>query len=409
MRPVRTLLVGPPALRDTMRGALAEPGLVLVVAEVDSLAEAGLALAGGRGELLLVAHTGELPPTLRSIEALLGEEPGAGAILVGAPLDARELSLAMQAGVREVLASTEAAALRAAVQRAATFFARLHGISHQASGPRAQQGELVVVHAPKGGAGKSTLAVNLAVALALESTERCALVDISPQFGVIDLLLNLRPALHLSDLARLGGTIDAETIDQALVRHESGLEVLASAPDPEEGELIERELVERVLTDLRARRAHVVVDTPPTLSEALVRAMELADRILVPFFPDLASLRHVQQSLKLWGALGIDLAKVELVGWAQPSEVDAAAIARVLARPLDARLPYAPEAAIAAINAGRPMVMDPGPFAKALRAQVRARLGLTAPAPTRPLAMVGALTRLLRRSDVPAQPTQART
>ncbi|MNX85242.1 Septum site-determining protein MinD [compost metagenome] len=408
MAPLRTLLLGADAQRDPLRPALKDPQLTDLVGEAPTLAEGVGAAIALRPDLVVIAYMGDLDATIRGVDGILAANPLASLILVGASLDARELGLAMQAGIREVV--PDAAGLKEAVQRSHVFLSRMRGARTASEPGRPKVGKLIVVHSPKGGAGKSTLSANLALTLAQDAAGDAALVDLSPQFGEVDLLFNLKPQAHFSDLARLGGQIDPETVSQALMAHASGLQVLASAPTPEDGELIDRTAVEGVLGALKGRFAFTVVDTAPILSEPIVRAMELADRIVLPFFPDLASLRHVQQSLKLWLELGIDLDKVELVGWSQKSEVDAEAIARVLRRPLTQQLPYVPDEALAAVNAGTPMVaLSPkGAFAKAMktfaaRYQDKPQTALVEVKPASKLSELFA--RIRRMIDVPTQPT----
>lgn len=404
---LRTLLIGTDPQREALRRALGQAVPAHVAGEAASPADGvGLALSL-RPELVVLCPGGDLETLLRTVDGIQAANPMALTILVGAALEADALAKAMQAGIREVLASPED--LPAAVERAHVFVTRLKGARSVAEPVRNRVGKVIVVHSPKGGAGKSTLAVNLAVLFAQEAD--AALIDLAPQFGEVDLLLNLKPQAYLADIAKLGGKPDAEALDQALAIHASGLRVLASTPTPEDGELIDRVVTAAVLKELKGRHAFTVVDTAPVLSEPIVQAMELADRILVPFFPDLASLRHVQQSLKLWLDLGIDLAKVELVGWAQKSEVDAEAVARVLHRSLAAQLPYVPDEALSAVNAGSPMVlMAPnGSYAKALKAFAmrfveRPQTALVAA--KSPTQRLGELFHRIRRMiDVPTQPT----
>ncbi|HEY9855976.1 MAG TPA: AAA family ATPase, partial [Stenomitos sp.] len=331
---LRTLIIGTDPQREALRQALGQPLPATIAGEAASPAD-GVGLAVSlRPELVVLAYGGDLETVLRTVDGIQAANPLAITLLVGASLEAEALGKAMQAGIREVLASPSD--LPAAIERAHVFLTRLKGARSASEPARTKSGKVIVVHSPKGGAGKSTLAVNLAVLFAKEGG--AALIDLAPQFGEVDLLLNVKPQAYLSDIAKLGGKPDPEAIEQALCTHASGLRVLASTPTPEDGELIDRAVTATVLKDLKGRHAFTVVDTAPILSEPIVQAMELADRILLPFFPDLASLRHVQQSLKLWLDLGIDLSKVELISWSQKSEVDGEAMARVLHRSLAAQL-----------------------------------------------------------------------
>ena len=69
--------------------------------------------------------------------------------------------------------------------------------------PRAATGRVVTFFSPKGGVGRTTLAVNFAVAAATELGKRVALVDGGLQFGDVGVLLNLNPKNQsIADVAR---------------------------------------------------------------------------------------------------------------------------------------------------------------------------------------------------------------
>ena len=56
-----------------------------------------------------------------------------------------------------------------------------------------ENGQVVAVFSPKGGVGRTTIAVNLAVAASTELGKKVTLVDASFQLGDVAVLLNLNP------------------------------------------------------------------------------------------------------------------------------------------------------------------------------------------------------------------------
>ena len=85
---------------------------------------------------------------------------------------------------------------------------------------------VVAVFSPKGGVGRTTVAVNLAVAAA-SLGKRVALVDASFQFGDVGVLLNLNP--RNKSIADLVGELQAdetESLDTFMITHSSGVRVL---------------------------------------------------------------------------------------------------------------------------------------------------------------------------------------
>ena len=122
----------------------------------------------------------------------------------------------------------------------------------RAAGGR-EPGQVVAVFSPKGGVGRTTVAVNLAVAAATELGRKVVIVDGSFQFGDVGVLLNLNPKnKSIADLVpelEAGG--EPESIDTFVINHSSGVRVLLAPPSPEMAELITPSGVKRVLEVLR--------------------------------------------------------------------------------------------------------------------------------------------------------------
>lgn len=424
MQPLRTLLIAPAktgsdrqqasAWLSAVRKAMEDPSqagipLATIAGEAPGPAEGiGLAL-GQHPDVAVIGWEGSLDPALRAAEAILASQPACTIILLGPALDPAGMTHAMQVGIREVLNRHDE--LPAALRRASVFLQRLRGAQTGQLVMPSVEGKVIVVHAPRGGCGKSTLSASLAVALRDACGAEVALVDLEPQFGSIDLFFNLKPGPSLSDIARLEGKADPEALEQALLSHaKSGVRILPAASAPEDAELVTAQTVEWTLKSLRARSAWTVIDTGAQLTEPILRALELADTILVPLTMDMAALRALQQSLRLWSELGIDLGKVQVAAYQQPSEISSEAVQRVIQRHLDHRLGWEPEQALSAVNAGEPLILahPNGAFARSVKEIARAyakpesrEVTALVPARSNPLSQ---LWRMVRRFlDVPTQ------
>lgn len=425
MQPLRTLLIAPNATGSdrqqasawlsSVRKVMEDPShaagvpLAIIAGEAHSPAEGiGLAL-GQHPDVAVIGWEGVLDPAVRAAEAILASQPACTIILVGPPLDPAGMTQAMQAGVREVLHQPHD--VPGALRRAQVFLQRLRGAQTGQLVMPAAEGKVIVVHAPRGGCGKSTLSASLAVALREACGAEVTLVDLEPQFGSIDLFFNLKPGPSLSDVARLGSKADGEALEQALLTHtKSGVRVLPAATTPEDAELVTAQTVDWTVTTLKSRSAWTVIDTGAQLTEPILRAMELADTVLVPLTMDMAALRALQQSLRLWGELGLDLDKVKVAGYEQPSEITAEAAQRVIQRPLSHRLGWQAEQALSAVNAGEPLLISEpnGSFAKSVKeiAQAYAKpksreMVAVVPVASNPLSQIWRTVR--RLLDVPTQ------
>jgi CRP-like cAMP-binding protein len=172
----------------------------------------------------------------------------------------------------------------------------------------AKSGKVYAVFSPRGGSGKTTIAVNLAVSLAQIHPEQAALLDLSLTFPHCALLLNVVPKGSLAGLsAESLAKIDREGMDYYMVRHASTLKVFVGSTRAEEGEIVSGDQVRAAIDILRRFNANVVIDTPSNFHEPTIAALESADRVLMVCTPELTTLRDVRECQRIFS----DVIKVQ--------------------------------------------------------------------------------------------------
>jgi len=168
-----------------------------------------------------------------------------------------------------------------------------------------REGLVSVVFSPRGGAGTTTIATNLAVALAQRTPDRVVLVDLNVLFGHVPLLLNLTPRTSLAAISAVSlRQMDRESFEFYLTTHaDTSLRVLAGVLRPEDGELITAEQVRPVLELLRRHFVYVIVDMGRSFSDVNLSAIEVADNILIVCTPDRVGIRAVSESQRIFREL----------------------------------------------------------------------------------------------------------
>lgn len=139
------------------------------------------------------------------------------------PEDIRRL---FRAGAADVLTTPfTAGALQAAL-----------GEILQTSDNSGASGRIITVVRACGGAGATTVALNLAALMGRperkspQSRKSTAVLDLDLQFGDVDLALNLEPRSTLVDVLRAEQRFDGRLLQSAMVEHSSGLRLLAAPP-----------------------------------------------------------------------------------------------------------------------------------------------------------------------------------
>ncbi|MEM8859081.1 MAG: response regulator [Chloroflexota bacterium] len=257
-------------------------------------------------------------------QSVLKVVPTAQIIIMSVQSEADYIRKAMLAGARDFLMKPFSGdELTSAIRRvydsrpavapapAATVNADAGSDGGQVDGG-SSHGQIVSFYSPKGGAGCTTLATNVAIGLA-QKGHRVVLVDSSFQFGDIAILLGQKPATTIVDLVDRGEDMDAEMLNSVLSRHETGLEVLLAPPRPEMAELITVELYERILQQLAQMFDFVIVDTPSALGDTSIMSLEMSQRIVLIAQQSLASLANMRRFFELMKQLGFDFQKVLIV------------------------------------------------------------------------------------------------
>jgi pilus assembly protein CpaE len=176
----------------------------------------------------------------------------------------------------------------------------------------AEPASLICVLGPKGGTGKTVTACNLAVALA-EQGERVCLVDLDLHFGDVGLGLRLTPERTIYDLARAGGTLDAEKVDAYLTDHESGVRALLAPVRPDHAGAVSPDLVGEVLALLRSMNDYVVVDTPAGFTAEVITAVDSSTDLVVVGMLDAFSLKDTKLGLETLDRMGYDRSAIHVV------------------------------------------------------------------------------------------------
>ena len=233
-----------------------------------------------------------------------------------------------------------------------------HAETAQGSNGQAHRaGKVLVVHSPSGGSGSSLLAVNLAWSLAAKH-QRCALVDLNTAVGDLAVLLNLQPTYSTADLCQNLHRFDAQLCEKILCPHESGIHLLASPRSFRELESVTAEGVRQALLVCRMQFPYVVVDVDHTFCPVAMEAFHLADKILLAFRLDLASLRNVRRTLERLESSEISRDRVKLVAnrYGQPRELSLSAVEKALGSQPDFLIPDDPTNVNRSVNTGIPLI-----------------------------------------------------
>lgn len=303
--------------------------------------------------------------SLGLLERLLRARPDVGAILVAGELTTDLFQRSMRIGIRDVLsAPVEPAQLADAIRRVASGISQTASANQSAMAMASQAsgelGQVITVFSTKGGAGKSVVACNLAVALARKSDRPVVLVDADLQFGDCAVMLKLAPQRTIVDAVGMIDQLDASMLSSLLVEHsQSGLLVLPAPLEPAFADQINADYMSTIIELLRTMAAYVIIDTPAYFNEIVLSLIEQSDDVLLVAGMDVPNIKNVKIGLQTLRMLNTPMSKLHLVLNRANAKVklDVAEVERTLQIKADSQIP-SDVAVPQSVNKGIPVIVD---------------------------------------------------
>lgn len=350
-----TTLLEPDALaRDTIRDAVGE-----ALDTVSSLDELTVTLRSGVDvDTVILGPSVDNDLALDFAEQMRHANPTLGVVVVRRRIDAALLTQALRAGVREVVTERDLPGLTEAVRRSRSLTFALRNPGESMAPAASTAGHLLTVFSPKGGAGKTTLAVNVGVALALRGF-RTLLLDLDLAFGDVPISLGMRPEHDFQEVVNMGERLDAGALKRLVGVHESGLHVLAPPTDPGVTERASIPVIRKLIHVATSEYQYVIADTAPALDERSITVMESSDSVLMLTTLDIPSLKNLKIALETLRLVNFPLDKVKVVMNRADSKVglDAREVEKTLGVPVVAFIPSS-RLVPAATNRGVAIVSD---------------------------------------------------
>jgi pilus assembly protein CpaE len=301
-------------------------------------------------------------------EQLRIERPQVGVILLRDSLQIDVLTQALRAGVREVVPAGDSHAVLEAVRRSRQLSERASAAPTPTYG--APKGEVITVFSAKGGTGKTTIATNLAFALAADGAYRVCLLDLDLAFGDVAISLQLEPRRTIVAALTLGEEFDAAKVAALVTNYSPGLDCILAPIEPGDAEKIPPRLVEDIIAILMSMYDYVVIDTPPQLSEHVLVALDASHHQILITTPEVPALKNLRLTLDMLDLLSYGQNSRFIVLNRSDAEVglSAADVERVVRSPITAYLPSSREVP-ASINRGTPLTAEQPehPFSRAVR------------------------------------------
>jgi pilus assembly protein CpaE len=334
-----------------------------IVSLTGNLANLPDLLKSQRPDVVFISQFDQTEELLSGIDALCKAHPAVAVVPIFVKPDSEFLIKLMRLGVREVLSSTAAPALREAISRTNDRLTSIHSpAGHQRS-------RSMVFMSAKGGDGGSCVAANFAAALARDKQARVLLIDLSIPFGDVEMYITSEPAAH--DLADFSDEIDRldGALMQSMVQHvKENLDIIPTPPSFEKIIHITPEHIKKLIEIAGNQYDFLIIDLGTGIDPITLQALDRTDELVVVATMTVPSVRRTSQILRLWESLGHSAAKVSVVvnKSSGKSDIQIAEFEKAMAKKVRWVLPAEKEGVDESLLKGSPVIdLHPkSPFSK---------------------------------------------
>lgn len=330
-----------------LRAQLLSAGLECGAADCVLLAGLEPRFAQAGADLVAVYVSPPSEPALALIQKAAARL-SAPVLAIGPTSDPQLVIQALRSGAREYLDEDK---LR---EDLPTVLERLR----QAGAIRFKVGRTLAVTAGCPGSGVTTVASNLAFALALKYPKQVVLAELATDVPALALALDMQLRHTADELIRAWDRADSAMLQQGLVEHVGGVQILAYAPETLIAEPVEPPAMRHLALLLRTLYDWTVLDLGHSAHAAAVEAMQLAESVVVVTRLDVPALRLTRRYVQELQDRGIAREKLRPVAnfYGQRKQLAWKDAQDALGMPLAVWLPDDPALMNQALNQGQPLV-----------------------------------------------------
>ena len=294
-------------LRETVREYLAMEDDFEVVGEAINGEEALKKVERLLPDVVLMDVNMPVIGGISATEKISIEYPEVAVIMMSVLSDSEYMKKSMAAGSRDYIQkpfshSELTESIRRAYQNEKERRAR-HGLNTNRKKEEFKTPQIVTVFGTKGGVGKTTVAVNLAIQTAKTTGKKVVILDLDLQFGDVSVYMNILPKRSIAELVQEKNKLDIDLIETYLVNHESGVKILPAPMRPEYAEIVNSEYILDLLTILRTRYDYIIIDTPPVFHDTLLGALDMSNQIFLILSMDLPTIKNIKLCVDLLKSL----------------------------------------------------------------------------------------------------------
>lgn len=397
-----------PAFREFVRRSLsahagAAGGFTEISVPYRELTEDQLSTLRQAGADVIVLDLTDDPELgLKFAQFLTERSPDVRLVAAGPLLPPELLMAAIRAGVVDYLQKPVTdSALQDALSRA------LQRLGKTRSDEKQKTGKLYTVFSPKGGAGSTIFAVNLAVTLHRQTEQKTLLVDLDLELGDSASMLGVQPRFNFVDFVENFRRMDAGLLASYIERHSSGIHILSAPFQPDKAEPTTPDQLRRIFAFLREHYEYIVVDMPRSFSASTIAVLEGADLLFILATVDLPSLRNVQRVLPLLTRVlphGEEQVRLVVNRYNPDDAISLNDVRRTLGLEVFSTLANEYEAIMESVNTTKPIVLGgQSQYALDIRTVAARLTGMPLPEQGKS-GLLGKLTGALRRQRVTAPP-----
>jgi len=356
--PIKVFITGAANGLAEVREGLADHPEVELVGTAADPGKAGTKLAESGAQVILHGTTATDHVPTSEIESIRGVTAAPIVLVTSASANAI-LSEALAAGIFDVVLLPQLTDGIVFTIKKAHSLAAGRPAGTAAKSTSSIEGKVVTFFSPKGGAGKTVLACNLAATFARQQQRKTLLLDLDLQFGDAAIMMGIEPEKTIYDLVMARRELDSDSLAGYVTAHQSGVHVLPAPLRPEDAELVTEERLGHLFAVAKESYDVIVVDTPPFFHGPVLSTLDRTDQLVLVASLDVPSVKNVKLTMQTLDLLHYPKERRHLllnrsgskVGL-KPQEVE-----RALEMKVEFEVPVDREVAVS-VNRGVPLVLS---------------------------------------------------